>query len=189
MAYVVQESRLSQISARFNLKVVLVLGLLLSNTILSLVIIKTVGKERLEIIPFNGTNSYLKSPDIVDTHYLNLMAENFIYARLNVTPETIVGNHKRLLSFVSPAAYPALRKLLSSEASVIKEQKIASHFSIQSIRSDVTNLSTEVTGILNRYVGNRELPQALRTYTLHYQYAAGRLAIRSFTHQEKDNVK
>lgn len=188
MDYLAKESKLSQLSARFNLMVTLVLALLLSNIILALVIIKIAGNERLEIVPFNGASSYLKSPKLVDIHYLNLMAENFIYARLNVTPEIITVNHTRLVNFINPASYAALKKILNAEAKVIKEQKISSFFNIQEIHSDVSSLTTEVTGILKRYVGNRELSEALRTYTLRYQYAGGYLSILSFNHKENSNV-
>ena len=95
------QSRLSQLSARFNLMVVLVFGLLVSNALLSSFLYRVWNHHTIEITPFSGAPGYFKSQSSVDSHYLSLMAENFVNERLNVTNETIDANHKRLQSYVN----------------------------------------------------------------------------------------
>lgn len=112
MDFKTYQSQLSHLSARFNLMVCLVFGLLLSNVVLSCFVYKAWNHHTVEITPFSGAPSYLKSASIVDSHYLSLMTENFINERLNVSPETVDANHKRLLSFVSHKNYGGVSKML-----------------------------------------------------------------------------
>src|ERR1700731_2824957 len=93
------QSRLSKLSARFNLMGFLVFGLLLANVLLSGLVYHIWRDHSVEIIPFSGGTGYTNSAVAVDSHYLSLMSENFIYSRLNVTPETVNANHQRLLRF------------------------------------------------------------------------------------------
>ena len=97
MDFKTYQDRLSQLSSRFNLMVSLVFILLISNLILASLVYHTTLNQRIEITPFFKNESYVKNLKNVDAHYLTLMAENFIYLRLNVSPQTISFNHKQLL--------------------------------------------------------------------------------------------
>jgi len=140
--------------------------------------------QKVEITPFFGSPGYIKSETSVDAHYLSLMSENFIYSRLNVTPETVIANHKRLLTFIDGKSYADISAQLSKEALIIKSKKISSHFEIADIRSDVRELTTTITGNLKRFVGFRELKSKKLIYTIYYRYSLGRLTLTRFTHTE-----
>ncbi|WP_131783634.1 type IV conjugative transfer system protein TraE [Legionella gresilensis] len=183
------QSRLSQLSARFNLMVCLVFGLLVSNVLLSTFLFRTWNHHTVEITPFSGSLSYLKSATSVDAHYLSLMTENFINERLNVSPETVDANHKRLLSFVSHEHYSKMLKRLMNEASVIKAKKMSSVFNITHIKTNPNQLSAIVTGVLKRYVGFQALSDEHRSYLLQFKYQDSRLSIVKFvTLREKEDV-
>ncbi|STX55696.1 Type IV conjugative transfer system protein TraE [Legionella beliardensis] len=175
------QSRLSHLSARFNLMVVLVFGLLVSNVLLSCFLYHTWAHHTVEITPFSGNPGYFKSASHVDSHYLSLMAENFINERLNVTPETVDANHKRLLSFVNYQRYPSLLKLLTQEAQVIKAKKMSSTFVITHIKSNSHQLTAVVSGVLKRYVGLQALSEERKAYRLAFQYKNNRLSILTFS--------
>ena len=112
------------------------------------------------------------------------MSENFVFLRLNITPENVAANYKKLLSFVLPNSYATIFNSLSKEAKVIGTKKITSFFAIESFNSDPQNLVTKVTGILHRYVGERALANERLIYTLQYRYIQGRLYIVSFTKEK-----
>lgn len=189
MEYQAYESKLSKLSARFNLMVSLVFFLMVSNSLLAGLCWYTSIHQKTEVTPFSGNNGYLKSASDVDGHYLSLMSENFIYSRLNVTPETVDANHKRLLSFVNSENFSEMLKLLQKEANLIKNKKISSVFHIAQIRSNPANLTVDVTGILKRHVGLRELKDEKTTYQIQYQYRLGRLSIVRFSQmKEQKNV-
>lgn len=189
MDFSVHQHKLAQLAARFNLMVALVFGLLLTNVLMGSLAWYMGVHQRIEVTPFTGEASYIKSDSTVDAHYLTLMSENFIYSRLNVTPETVSSNHKRLLSYVDAAHYSTFSALLNKEAMLIQDKKIASYIDITSMVADSRTLSCVITGSVKRFVGNRALPEERLTYTLRYRYANGRLSITQFTHtKEKDHA-
>jgi len=187
MEHSVYENKLSKLSARFNLMVFMVFFLLVSNALLAGLCWYTSIHQKIEITPFSGSNGYLKSESEVDGHYLNLMSENFIYSRFNVTPETVDANYNRLLNFVDSKNYAPMLKTLQKEARIIKDKKMSGVFNITEINSNPKHLSTDVSGILNQRVGLRALKDEKVTYRIQYRYNLGRLSISRFTRVEGDN--
>lgn len=179
------QHRLAKLALRFNLMVALVFGLLLTNILMASLVWYTTLHQKTEITPFNSTLGYMKSESNVDMHYLTMMSENFIYLRLNVTPETVHENHKRLLSFASSRGYNDFLAQLNREASLITIKKISSYFEIEDVGSNAKTLTTVIKGTLHRSVGLRALHEARITYTLTYRYHLGRLTLASFTHVEE----
>lgn len=181
MDFSIYQNRLSQLSARFNLMVFLVFGLLVSNLLLCTLAWYTNVHQRTLVTPFEGGTGFVHSDSTVDPRYLSLMSENFIYSRLNVTPETVTAQHARLLMFVDGSQYGSMQSKLLKEADVIQKNKISSDFIITDMRLEPRALKANVTGILNRHVGSRELNTSRRIYELTYHYRFGRLSIVSFS--------
>lgn len=180
------QSRLSQLSARFNLMVVLVFGLLLSNVLLSCFLFKAWNHHTVEVTPFSGAPGYLKSASNVDGHYLSWMAENFVNERLNVTPETVDANHQRLLSFVNHQHYAQMLGLLTKEAKVIKAKKMSSIFYIDKNKPSPQELTVVISGTLKRFVGIQALTDERKSYLLQFQYKDSRLSILKFSLLRED---
>ena len=186
MNFNAQQHRFSQLAARFNLMVTLVVGLLITNVLMGSLALYTSIHQRVEITPFFGNPGYVKSNAMVDLHYLSLMSENFIYLRLNVTPETVRANQQRLLAFVDSAHFAAFSAQLEKETKVIMDNKISSHFEISDIRADSNKLRCTITGVLKRAVGSRDLRDEHLIYTLQYNYSFGQLTVTQFTHVKED---
>ena len=180
------EHRITKISARLNLMSFLVFGLLATNILLGVLVFYTVMHKQIEITPFIGQQSYIKSDKTFDARYLEMMSENFIYTRLNITPETVWQNYQKLLSFVDSKSYADFSKKLKSDAKTIVDKKIASHIEITGIKLDCENLTSEIDGVLRRFVGNLELPIANVHYQIKYQYKLGRLSIIKFNQLKED---
>lgn len=181
MDYSVYQNRLSQISARFNLMVALVFGLLIANVLLSMLAWYTSIHQKVIVTPFESSAGFATSDSSVDAKYLSLMSENFTYSRLNITPETITGAHKRLLTFVDGSRYGTMQTTLAHEEAAVLKNKISSNFIITDMQLDPRALKAVITGVLNRAVGGRELKETRMTYVLTYRYRFGRLSILSFT--------
>jgi conjugal transfer pilus assembly protein TraE len=175
------QSKLSKLSARLNFMVVLVLGLLISNVGLSYFAVYALKNQKREVVPFVGNSGYVISDTEVDGHYLNLMAENFIYARLNVTPKSVKQNHKHLLDYIDSSIYSSFKEKLQKEEQVIQKKEIASSFDMTDVQSDNQALVSKVTGHLKRHVGYRALPEADKTYLIKYKYQLGKLTITGFS--------
>lgn len=181
MDFSVYQNRLSKVSARFNLMVALVFGLLIATILLSALAWYTSLHQRVLITPFEGGSGFANSDSQVDPKYLSMMSENFIYSRLNVTPETITSAHKRLLTFVDGSRYGAMQSTLAHEEAAVKKNTISSDFIITDIQLEPKALKATITGVLHRAVGGRSLKGARITYELSYRYRFGRLSILSFT--------
>lgn len=189
MEFKIYQHRLSTLSARFNLMVMLVVLLLLSNLFLASLSFYLSFHQRVEITPFFGSPRYSNSASTIDHQYLKLMTENFIYARLNVTPETVKLNHERLLAFVDSHQYPVFQGKLNSEANLIMEEKLSSHFDISTLTCNGKTLSCEAVGHLNRAVGLRALAPEYLKYSLQFKYAFGQLRIVKFLKEEIHEAK
>ncbi|OGV25537.1 MAG: type IV conjugative transfer system protein TraE [Legionellales bacterium RIFCSPHIGHO2_12_FULL_37_14] len=187
MYFKLQKHQIDVLKGRLNLMVVIVVSLLLANILLASLIWHTIRHQKIEITPFMGGSSYQKSDTAVDSQYLRLMSENFLYTRVNVTPENVIANHKHLLTFVSSSTYKDFAEQLKNEASLIQKQHIASHINILAIEANPKTLTVEIKGILKRSVGLRELPDEAITYTLKFTYHLGHLAIKTFTHKSGVN--
>lgn len=189
MDYKIYQNRLSQLSSRFHLMVCLVFGLLISNVVLSFFVFFAWRHHTVEITPFSGSPSYIKGSNFVDNHYLSLMAENFINERLNVSPETVDANHKRLLSFINSKQYPYFLKVLAEEAQTIKSKKISSSFDITDIQINPNRLTAKVNGRLKRFVGMQNIDELSKCFELQFHYQHGRLTIIQFASiKEKNNA-
>jgi conjugal transfer pilus assembly protein TraE len=187
MEYQVKESKLSQLSARLNLMVVLVLGLMVSNLILAYQAMYASRHQKREVVPFACTSGYVISDSSIDVHYLNLMTRNFVYTRLNVTPQNVNKNHGELLDYVDSSTYSQFKKKLAKEEAIIKSKKIASTFDITDVQSDNQKLISIVKGHLKRFVGYRALKDEERTYRIQYRYQQGQLTITGFTQEKGEN--
>jgi conjugal transfer pilus assembly protein TraE len=181
MNFSVYQNRLSKLSARFNLMVALVFGLLLANILLSALAWYTSIHQRVLVTPFEGGTGFTHSESNVDPKYLSMMSENFIYSRLNVTPGTITNSHQRLLTYVDGSRYAPMQAILAQEDAVVQKNKISSDFIITNIQLKPRELKTNITGLLHRAVGGRTLQASKMTYELTYRYRLGRLSILSFT--------
>lgn len=180
MKFKVYQSKLSQVSKRFNLLMVISLGLLMSNVMLGSLSWYAIKHEKRHITPFFMSGGYEVSDTRVDAKYLDMMAMNFIDARLNVTSATVTPSFERLLQYVDASFYPVMLKRLRLDTKNIKANHISSTFVADSVLSNPRALTTTVSGTLNRYVGDDALSPIHRTYQLKYRYQSGLLTIVSF---------
>ncbi len=177
------QHRIHQLASRLNLMVSLVFGLLLTNILTATLAWYTSLHQKTEITPFGSNEGYIKSQSYVDANYLSLMGINFMYSRLNITPENVNFHHKRLLGFIDSTAFATISGQLNREKQLIKSKNISSHFEIEDVRSDINKLKTSISGTLIRYVGIRKLKPEKLIYHINYRYRYGRLTIISFTHK------
>ena len=181
MKFKFQQNQLAQLKDRLSMMVVLVCGLLIANILLVMLVFYMHFHQRIEITPFFSKEGYVKTESCVDAQYLKLMSENFLFLRLNVTPESVVAQHKQLLSMVSNSSYQAI---LENEARLINQQKISSHFDITHIQVNPKNLECNIKGLMHRSVGIRSLTDERLQYLLKFKYQFGRLQLVKFV-QEK----
>lgn len=184
MDFTKHQHRLGRLVERLNIMVIIVLGLLLSNLLTGALAWYGIFHQKVEVTPFLGGSAYQKSALIPGSDYLSMMTENFIYARFNVTPETVRSNHKHLLSFVDTKHYPKFLESLNKEARIVSTRKISSYFEIKKIALDEKSLRCTVTGKLKQAIKTRAFHEEPATYQIQYQYHLGRLMLTQFIRQD-----
>lgn len=174
------ESQTLSLKKKLNFYLFSSITLLASNVLLAGLCWYTLVHQKIEVTPFFGGEGYVKSDTSVDGRYLTQVTENFINARLNVTPHNIKANHKRLLNYVDSSVYHNVSTQLLNEQKKVTKQHISSYFDIESITPNTSKLNVEVIGTLRRFVGQRALHSEKRLYLLTYKYHLGRLSIQNF---------
>lgn len=187
MDFSVHKHRLSALSDRFNLMVLLVFGLLITNVMLGGLLYQSSAHQKIEITPFFEGRGYTKSNASVDATYLEMMSENFIYSRLNVTPETVAAHHENILKYISNQHFSDIEKELLKEKKVIQSLHVSSDFVIESLKADPNTLKVIITGVLKRFVGFQSLKEKKCAYVITYRYQLGRLTIDSFLKVKEEN--
>lgn len=163
----------------------LAIGLLVANGILALVTLYQAFHQKHFITPFSSTQSYWQSDRQVDSHYLQLMAENLLHLRLNVTPETVEPQFKRLLAYAESRYRPALIKALRQEKQTILQQRVSQVFIVHRIDANPKQLTTTIHGERQRWLGMNALSSEKQIYRLTFVYHFGHLTLKRFErHQE-----
>ncbi len=180
MKYRIYKNTLFKMTQKLNLMTLLVVLLGFSNIITGSLSWYTSLHQKTYITPFYSNNGFEISGTSVDRRYLNLMAENFVYAKLNVTPKNVDHQHQLLLKYVSSKEYGRFKELLAREAKIIKDKEISSQINITSIRTDEAKRSVLVHGELLRMVDSRVLPSEEVNYFIRFDYLLGQLSIKEF---------
>ena len=176
----IYKTKLQSISQRLNLMTCLVFFMGVSNIMLCSLAWYTSVHQKTYITPFASGNGFNISDGAVDSNYINMMSENFVYAMLNVTPKTVSHQHNLILKYVSPSVYSEFRESLINQEKLIKAKELSSQIEITKIRSNPSTLKSVVTGELSRMVGTRKLKQEQVSYQLNFDYSLGRLSIKMF---------
>lgn len=136
--------------------------------------------QKTIVTPMLFNTPFSTSELAADPNYYRMMLYSFLSLRLNVTPETVDGQHKELLNFVSPNARPDLERAMSVETGIIKKSNITSVFFIDhySISPDGEAV---VKGKLCTTSGNNPLPDMEKQYRLKMMYLNGVTGLVEFS--------
>ena len=181
MEFSVNKNKLASLGKRFNLMVCLTFGLLISNIALGGLSWYAMLHQKTTVTPFFGGNGFVVSGSSVDANYISMMSENFVYAKLTVSPKTIAHQNEILLKYAAPKQYAYFRETLKKERRIVESKEISSHIQITDIKSNPAMLESIVTGELSRTVGTRELKKEHVQYKLNFNYQLGHLSITRFT--------
>ena len=115
-----------------------------------------------------------------DSSYLQLLGNSFLLLRLNVSPETVDGQHKALLSYVDTESRPALSAVLYDEARKVKTNEITSAFYQTKVRIDPSTSSLDIRGTMRYFSGERLLAPSNKHYQLQFNFTNGVASLKHF---------
>lgn len=186
MKTAIQQSRLQELIARRNGYLVLSVGLLLLCILLSIMVLRLIGRERIIITPPVVHRSFWVDNQQVSPEYLTEMTAFLAQLRLTVTPTSAEYQRETLLRYTDASYYGEFKNELVAEADHLNKSHVSLAFYPTHISVDAPNLTAHITGDLVSTVGNAPLPPARITYQVRYRYTNGQLRLQSFQEQQED---
>lgn len=180
----VKQSIVSRQGARLNLLVLLCVGLMVANILLAIGCIYAFSHKTTRYIPFGAERAFSMSSNRVSASYLNMMSQDLVGLIFNVTPKTVVASHKLALQMIAPDAYSHFVNVFEQDTDNIIQNQVASSFYITAIRVNPATLTTVVSGVLHRSVGERALPPVMTAYSIQFSYN-GQLRVLSIVKEQK----
>lgn len=101
------------------------------------------------------------SPD-----YLTSVAQGDIYFLLNWTPDNIEKQYSKFLTRLTPELYTVQKESLMAEAEQHREEDLTQSYHVT--RSFVRGATVELSGVLVRSVGGREVFRGPASYEINY---------------------
>ena len=160
---------------------ILVAGLTITTVLCTSLLYKTVSHKDIVLIPAGFSQTAEITNNNVSASYLDQITVMMVNQRLNVKPDNIDQSNAAILLYVNPEYYASFKQQLDLDAATIKDQKISSAFYITDVKSDPEDLMAEVSGTLNRWVGDRLIGSSAKTYDLKFSKEGYQLMLDGFS--------
>lgn len=166
---------------------VIILGLMLllvismsASVYLALTNRYLINHRQVVVTPMMYNAPFAVSEVTADAEAFQMMALSFLALRLNVSPETVDGNHQSLLAFVKPEAHAEFKDVLADEARQIKQSNVNSAFYSSDITVYPADNRVDVRGLLKTWIGPGKPSTEIKEFRLTLDYVGGRARIAKF---------
>lgn len=127
--------------------------------------------------PLNKGLAIKVQPGSFSADYLQLVATADLNLVLNWTPKTIEAQYGRFFSRMTPELYKTQNIQLMEEMQKFASGSTTQSFYPGSVRLHEQTLALEVSGVLVRWVGEKEVFRQNVTYTISYKESGGMLYV------------
>lgn len=159
--------------------VLLILSLMV-NVAQGLLNYQQYGNSKTILIPLAAKESYWVTENDVSPTYLSEFARYAASLFLNVTPETIDFNQKKILEISSPAGNAGIKQYFLEEKEQVQRKKLNTAFYVKEVLPDTQSLKIVLRGKLHSFIGDRPLTPADKSYEIRFERNGTRLMIASF---------
>jgi conjugal transfer pilus assembly protein TraE len=175
------KQRQSKVVAFLYIGLLLLLGTSMIGTIILALDNRALRLEQpRHLVPMLLDKPFSISSTGADSNYLQMLGMSFILLRLNVSPETIEGQHKVLLSYVAEEARPGLAAVLFDEARKIQRNEITSAFFQSKVAIDPSRGLVDIRGTIRYFSGERPLEPSSKHYQLQFTFDNGVASLKHF---------
>jgi conjugal transfer pilus assembly protein TraE len=166
---------------RRNRGLSLAVGGLISALLICLVIIlNLLGTERTIVVPPSIDKTFWVTRDHASREYLEQMGSFIAWLILDVTPVSIDWKKDVLLNYVAPDQHGVMKARQEIEAERLKRINASTYFLPQQLVANETTQSVIVSGRLRTLVNGQETATETKAYLVEFQYAGGRMHLKSF---------
>ncbi|MCF6195738.1 MAG: type IV conjugative transfer system protein TraE [Emcibacter sp.] len=136
-------------------------------------------EEKIILIPTLGSEVMISNRG-VSADYLERVTRDVVALMLNRTPRSLPYFQDQLLRIVHPGSYGDVKSQLVKMADEARTGDISTVFFPVQMNTDPVNLTSDVTGELQVYVGKTRVAKDRRHYRMTWNYAGMRLSLLSF---------
>lgn len=171
-----------RLQRRSNRTLGLFVGLLAASNLVALVTIASIaGSERTILVPPSIDRTFWVARDQASREYLEQMAAFLAWLYLDVSPGTIDWKRNVLLNYVAPDEHAEMRRRMDLEAARLRATNGSTSFLIQQLTPNERDQSVVVAGRLRRQVNGLDTGEPeTRSFLVRFQYAGGRVHVKSF---------
>ena len=131
----------------------LVIIMFVINIGLIFVLNKTVGQEKIILVPQVAPEYKLwVSSSQVSNEYLAVLSRNVMDLLLNVTPVNVQAQHKELLNIIAPQYQASLKSQLTKISGPLEQNNISQNFYISNIKIVKGKPIVYIYGTVNDYL-------------------------------------
>lgn len=147
-------------------------GMVLANILLLLILMGTIDKEKLILVPQVAPEYKLwVMQSQVSNEYLAVLSRNIADLMLNVTPSNVDAQHKEVLRMVASKYSATLKSQLANIAKAVTDNHISQNFYINSIKIINNKNVVYINGSLNNYIDKSLASSVEHMYKLTFEVA------------------
>ena len=180
MKHLLHKARMDHLIARRNGYLLLAMGSILLNMVLGFGIVKSMGYQKIILVPPvierpSWVTSYQVSPE-----YLSGMSLFLANLLLNVTPANATMQHELFLRYVDSSYYETFKTAFIAQEKRLKKEHMTMSFQLSNIKVNTNKFIAQVSGDVTFMMGNTTLPSKHLTYAITFNYHLGQLKVTSF---------
>jgi conjugal transfer pilus assembly protein TraE len=180
MKRILQKSRIRHLTEKRNGYLIIAVGSIVVNILLSIYICNANSNEKIIFIPPVVDKPFWVSSNASSPEYLSMMNLLFTDLLLNITPSNAGMKHAIFLKYVDSKYYANFKTKLIEQEDQLKKEHTTISFQLIKPEVDVQNLVAKVTGDVQYTVGDTILPSKRLTYQMKFSYHSGLLQVTSF---------
>ncbi len=170
-----------------SFQAVLLVGSIVINVVTALTAYRLVGSERIVVLPPTISKSFWVGNDRASAEYLEQMGYFLVQLALNVTPQSVDYQSKLLLEYVAPASYGEIKTAMAVVAERLKRDGASTVFGARNLTTDQRTSRVAIQGVLTTFIGDRRVSESTKSYLVEFEFATGRLTMKSFKEVQVDD--
>lgn len=160
--------------------------LAISNVLIVYKLVTISIDQKTIIHPVSLQSSYEIDAQHSDPEYVKALAEAFLYARFQYTPETVKAQFTNIAKYFHPAVYGKKQASLATESRGIQKDDVTSVFF--PMQTHVKQTTAFVQAQVSQFLGGKEVKQQLKTIEVEFKNSGGRLWLVDWYDVEYDRI-
>lgn len=147
--------------------------LVISNILLVYKIVTISVDQKTVIHPVSLHAPYAIDSKTAEPEYVKALAEQFLFARFQYTPETVKAQFDSVLEYFHPSVFGKKQASLGRESGAIVRDDLTSAF--HPMQSHVKQNKVYIEGRITQFLGDKKVGDRVRTLEVEFRNSGGRL--------------